>query len=265
MGRLAPRPIMPKKAAPRSLPARAPLRKGRLHRAVVDGLALEIVRGKYPPEAPLPVEAELASALAVGRSSLREAVRVLVDKGMLEVKPRIGTRVTPRTAWRRLDPDVIRWTLAAGPDPGFFAALIEARRIFEPAAAELAARRATAKDLAAIEAAFLGMEAAIPDQLDACVEHDLAFHRAVLAASSNPVLLEFEAIIDAALSAAFRLSTSLSNSYKNTLDAHRVVLEAIRARDAPGARSAMLGLLEVAEDDLGIGAEPRRRRKPGKP
>jgi DNA-binding FadR family transcriptional regulator len=219
------------------------------------------VRGRYRPGELLPVEAELSAALAVGRSSLREAVRVLVDKGMLEVKPRIGTRVTPRTAWRRLDPDVIRWSLRGGPDPGFFAALIEARRIFEPAAAALAAERATAKHLAAIEAAYLGMEAAIPDQLDACVEQDLAFHRAVLAAADNPVLLEFEAIIDAALSAAFRLSTSLSTSYKNTLDAHRVVLEAIRMRDAERARAAMLGLLEVAEDDLRIGNRRPTARK----
>ena len=67
--------MMPKKASPPLLPARAALSKGRLHRAVVDGLALEIVRGKYPPEAPLPVEAELASALAVGRSSLRRSSR----------------------------------------------------------------------------------------------------------------------------------------------------------------------------------------------
>jgi DNA-binding FadR family transcriptional regulator len=250
-----------RKAALRASAAGQPLRKGRLHRAVVDRLALDIVRGRHRAGALLPVEADLSAALEVGRSSLREAVRVLVDKGMLEVKPRIGTRVTARGAWRRLDPDVIRWTLSAGPDPEFFSALIEARRIFEPAAAELAAKRATAGQVAAIEAAFLGMAAAIPHQLDTCVAHDLAFHRAVLAASGNPVLLEFEAIIDAALSAAFRLSTSLSDSYESTLDAHRVVLDAIRLRDAARARAAMLGLLQVAERDLGIGKRKRRQTR----
>jgi len=227
-----------------------------LHRAVVHQLAMQIIGGGYAPGSVLPIEAELCDALGVGRSSIREAMRVLVDKGMVEVRPRTGARVLDRSSWRQLDPDLIGWMLAAGPDSDFLADVVEARRIFEPAAAGLAAMRASGTDLARIEVALDAMGAALPGRdggdLEACVEADVAFHKAILAGTGNPFLEGFEVIIDAALRAAFKLSTELAVSYEHSIAAHAEVYEAIRMRDANRARAAMSGLLDVAAEHLGL-------------
>lgn len=229
--------------------------RGGLHRKVVDILAMQIIKGDYEAGSPLPVEAEICRALGVGRSSVREAMRVLADKGMIEVRPRTGTKVLDRASWRRLDPDLVRWMLAAGSDQELFADLVEARRIFEPAAAMLAAKRATGADLAHIEVALTEMIQALPGDgndgdLEACVEADIAFHKAILSASGNTVLEEFEVVIDGALRAAIMKSTELAQSYAKAIAAHGEVYEAIRMRDERRAGAAMSSLLDVAVADL---------------
>lgn len=221
-----------------------------LHRTVLDTLATDIISGHYPTGEALPTEAELCKSLSVGRSTVREAIRVLVDKGMLEVRTRNGTRVRPRQDWRRLDADLIRWTFGFGPDPALFADLIEARRIFEPAAAALAAERANARNLAQIEESFLAMARNILRDLEQGVEADIGFHTAILAASANSVLMEFETVIDTALRAAFRYSAQSTHSHQEMLECHRAVYEAIRLRQPDVARIAMLDLLNLAEQDL---------------
>ena len=225
-----------------------------LHRIVLDSLAADIVGGRIGVGEALPTESDLCRTLEVGRSTLREAIRVLVDKGMLEVRPRSGTRVRERDQWRRLDSDVVRWTLADGPDPALFADLIEARRIFEPEAAALAAKRASARDVALIEQHLHSMAVAAadnsPDGIEAGIAADIAFHTSVLTASGNSVLMEFETVIDTALRAAFRVSAEHTHSQDATIEAHRGVLEAIRLRQPKAARQAMLNLLALAESDL---------------
>ena len=128
--------------------------------------------------------------------------------------------------------------------------LLEARRVVEPAAAAMAAERATAADLARIEAALLGMIRNLPGDLDACCKADLAFHREILAASHNLVFAQLAGTIGAALEASFRISTELSRSYERTIEAHREVLEAIRLRDRAAAEARMRALIDVAQADL---------------
>lgn len=240
---------------PRISETTSPNSRGGLHRQVVEHIALQIIGGEYPAGSFLPVEADLCDMLGVGRSSVREAMRVLTDKGMVEVRTRSGARVLGRESWRRLDPDVVGWTLSRGADRQFLSDLVEARRIFEPAAAALAAERATGADLANIESALLAMETALSrdgrrSDLEACVEADVAFHKAILAGTGNAVLGEFEAIIQAALRAAFTVSTKQARSYGPSIAAHRDVYEAIRLRDFARARVAMDDLLRVASEDL---------------
>jgi GntR family galactonate operon transcriptional repressor len=208
------------------------------------------VTGRYGAGSVLPVEADLGQKLGVGRSSIREALRVLVDKGMIEVKTRTGARVTDRDQWRRLDPDVIRWTLANGPDALFLKDLVEARRIVEPEAAALAAKRATAQDLAELEAALNEMAVGLREDISAYVSADVRFHFAILAAAHNTVLREFEIIIEAALDVAFRISTSQSRSPESAIDTHRDLFIAIRHQDPTKARERMVNILDLAVDDL---------------
>ena len=174
---------------------------------------------------------------------------MLCAKGLLEARPRVGVRVREREHWRLLDPIVLGWHPDLTADRELIIGLIETRRIIEPAAAELAARRGTAQDFDAIEAAYLGMERAIPHDLAACCESDLAFHRALVDASHNIVLRNLIGAVETALRASFLLTTSLMENQARTLSVHKAVLESVRVRDTAGARSAMNRLLDLAEED----------------
>ena len=144
--------------------------------------------GDIRPGEGLPNTQDLSAELGVSRSSLREAIKVLGAKGMLEVRPRTGTRVLPRSSWNLMDPELLGW---CGPslDPDLVRSLLECRELIEPGAAAMAAQRATNTQLAIIEAALERMAQAA--SLDERVEADLDFHVAVLRASGNPFLAQW--------------------------------------------------------------------------
>jgi DNA-binding FadR family transcriptional regulator len=198
----------------------------------------------------LPREDDLAENLNVSRTSVREAVKVLSAKGLLEVRRRVGVRVRARDEWDMLDPQVLSWHPDVGRDTELIASLIEARRIIEPEAAALAATRATAADLARIEQAYEGMALNVHADLAACCEADLQFHIGVVAASHNVVLRGLTGTIEAALRATFEITNRLVTAQSRALAAHKAVLECIRLRDAWGARTATISLLDIAANDL---------------
>src|SRR5688572_15339627 len=110
---------------------------------VLDRLGQAIVAGRYAAGAKLPTEDDLARKLGVSRPSLREGLKALARKGLIESRTRRGTIALGRERWDVLDSDVLRWTAASPPDRAFLLSLIELRAIMEPAAARLAASRAT--------------------------------------------------------------------------------------------------------------------------
>jgi len=228
----------------------------------VDALGKRIVAGKLASGALLPTEAELASRLKISRPSLRQGLHALELKGLIERRTRRGTVVTARARWNVLDPDVLRWIALAPPDPTFFIELLDVRNIFEPAAARLAASRASASEILEIEAAFRGMADALPENVDACCRHDLAFHERIIGATGNPLLIRFAAAIRTALLAAFRLSSNARESYENSLAEHWAVAAAIRNRDPDAAEAAMQVLLAGTARDLAPAYEGAERRRP---
>jgi DNA-binding FadR family transcriptional regulator len=234
----------------RAARAPSPASNASIRDRVTSGLAKQILSGEVLQGALLPTEAELAAKFKVSRTALREAVRTLAAKGLVETRQRAGTRVRASDEWNRLDTDVLGWMGEIEPDLDFVRGLTEARQIIEPAAAEMAARRATARNLAAIEEAYDAMCAAKLTDLDACARADVAFHVAILRASRNPVLANLGNVIGAALMNAFRLTTSASVNYRKTLAAHGEVFEAIRMRHADIARDRMQALLGIATEDL---------------
>jgi GntR family transcriptional regulator, galactonate operon transcriptional repressor len=155
----------------------------RVHDFVVGAVGRWILGGVYAPGDLLPREDDLAEKLGVSRASVREAVKVLGAKGLLQARRRVGLRVRERDEWNLLDPLVLSWHPGVGRDEVLKTSLIEARIIIEPAAAALAARRATAADLVRIEQAYLGMERHVRTDFEACCEADLRFHGSVIAAS----------------------------------------------------------------------------------
>ena len=122
-----------------------------LHDAVTRALALQVMRAEYASEqVDFPNEATLCQQLGVSRSILREAVKVVADKGLVEVRPRSGMRSKPRSTWNLLDPDILAWQATMLPDVRFLRDLCEVRLAIEPTAAGFAAVRATAEELSAI-------------------------------------------------------------------------------------------------------------------
>jgi len=156
---------------------------------VVGSIGEGIIKGRYPPGSLLPREPELIAKFGVSRTALREALKVLAAKGLVETRQRVGTRVRSQEQWNHFDPEITGWNLANGFRDGFVHDLIEFRQITEPAAARLAARRASVKDLAAIAAALEGMQVAAAEKDPAAyAEADARFHICVFLASHNNLM-----------------------------------------------------------------------------
>jgi GntR family galactonate operon transcriptional repressor len=221
----------------------------RVHQDVVANLARRILSGDLVPGEGLPNMVKLSADLGVSRSAMREAIKVLSAKGMLEVRPRTGMRVRPRDRWNLMDPEVLSW---CGPelDAELLRSLLECRQLIEPGAAALASVNATAAQLAMIETAFDRMSEA--EDLNGRVEADLDFHVAVLKASGNLFLAQWASTVSSILLAAFRISANTATSGREAFTAHREVMEAIRLRGAPRAERAMRRLLSIAASDLKI-------------
>lgn len=226
---------------------------------VTSTLARQILSGALAPGDRLPTEAELSESLGVSRTALREAIRTLAGKGLIESRTRSGTVVQPEESWNHLDPELLGWREELEPDVGFLMHLTELRRMIEPSAAGFAAERATGLDLGRIQESYDAMCRADPTDIESSVAADMAFHTAVLHASHNPLLKNFGAMIGAALRTAFRTTTSASENFSATLGKHGEVLEAIRMRQPAIARGAMEELLEIAARDLSKAAYRSRQ------
>jgi len=218
------------------------------HAQVVHGLGARIVRGGLAPGDHVPTEDELVSEFGVGRSALREGVKVLAGKGLLESRTSAGTRVRPRQSWNLLDPDVLTWRFAPDPSAEDIRVLADLRVALEPGAARLAAESATARQRSAICVAMARLWATVEDP-DAFTEADLAFHRAVFAAANNDLLLYIHDVISVALSAIRPLHTRSAGHNRQTLPAHERAALAIRRGHHRKAEAAMREVVEVARDD----------------
>ncbi len=221
-----------------------------MHQRVVDELGRRIAGGAWEPGDPLPVEDALAAEIGVSRGVLREAVKSLVAKGMLHVRPRTGTRVLPPEHWNHLDRDVLRWK-QAGDATALLRDTTELRRIVEPEAARLAADRAGPDDVRALYDSLAAMEAAAAEPgRGGYVEADIAFHRALLDASGNRLLGSLGRAVDIALEHSFLVSTQTPGAVEASLPGHRAIVRAVEARDPAAAAAAVLALIEAAEQEI---------------
>lgn len=219
-----------------------------LHGHVVRELGKRIVVGDLRPGDVLPREEVLAESMDVSRTALREALKVLSAKGLIESRPKIGTRVRPKDAWNQLDADVLSWRCASMPTDDFIEKLVEMREIIEPAAAAAAAHRRTAAQLSRIDLAYRDMAAAKdPDEWAAA---DLGFHDAVLQATGNELLISLFSVIESALGMFFVLSAKTAGDFKYSLPHHLKVLEAIRRNQPEVARKAMQGMVADSKANL---------------
>jgi GntR family galactonate operon transcriptional repressor len=218
-----------------------------VHGQTVEVLAQRILTGQLAEGATLDITA-LQAEFAVSLTVLREALRVLAAKGMVDARPKRGTFVRPRADWSLLDGDVLRWQFARQTRPSLLEDLHELRSIMEPGAASLAAARATTEDLAALDAALDDMAAAGSDPA-AAVAADLAFHRALLAATHNELVLRMEILIETGLAERDRMVHGAAGP-RDPVPSHRAVVEAIRRHHPAQAARAMGKLLDQAIEDV---------------
>ena len=221
----------------------------RLHAHVVDALVPMIASGELAPGSLLPTEPEMSARFGVSRSVVREALRVLGEKGLIEVRHGSGTRVTTPERWDALDPSILGVLRRRGASAAVLRDLLEARTIIECEVAALAAARRGPADLAAVEAALVVMRSGVADP-PRFVTGDSAFHVALLHAAGNRVLERMTQPMHELLSYAQQLTDAIPGVLGRALADHEAIAAAVARGDAPVARDAMRAHLDQTRHDI---------------
>ena len=229
------------------------------HDLVTHGIGRDIIDGHLAIGATLPGDADLMERFGVSRTALREGLKTLAAKGLIESKTKVGTRVLDPAHWNMFDADILAWRLDQGMDQPFLERLFEIRQALESLGAAAAALRRSKSDLECIKMAWAAMLRSNHTR-ESFTRADLEFHRAVLIASANPFLHSIGAVIEAALASSFALSAPIDSPQH--LDEvgrqHRAILDAIAARNPDDASRAMTAVILEGAKGAGI----RRSRMP---
>jgi DNA-binding FadR family transcriptional regulator len=234
-----------------SLPPIDRARRAKLHDRIAVSIGTEIVTGVIPEGSLLPTESEAGSRYQVSRTAYREALRVLVGKGLVSSRTKTGTRVSRRQDWALLDPVLLSWMFSAKPTVEAVNALFELRMIIEPAAAELAAVRRGDDELAEMgealrEMAAHGLTTAEGQQADG------RFHSLILGATRNEFLRAMTDPIVTAIAWTTKMKFEADLPARDPIPPHRHLYEAIAQRDRRAARDAAQVLLQQALEDTEV-------------
>jgi GntR family galactonate operon transcriptional repressor len=236
------------------------LQRQNLSEQIVRQIGLSIMRNDFKPGDALLSEPELSLQFNVSRPVLREALKLLGAKGLIESRPKTGTRVRQRADWNFLDSDVIAWQYEIGPDASFLQAICEIRLMFEPMSARLAATRAIPDEIALIEHCCRQLQAAIAS-IEDYIPADLHFHTAICTAAHNELLPKIMGTLDAALRASRLITAQLPGANQEAMPLHWTITEAICNRDEQAAEAAMQKLVILTTADIHRALEVKRTRK----
>jgi DNA-binding FadR family transcriptional regulator len=209
-------------------------------------LGTRIVGGQYQPGDTLPIESDLCAQFGVSRTTIREAIKSLAGKRLIDVQPKVGTRVLPFADWNLLDREVLTWRLQTQFDAKIVEDIFEMRLCFEPRACYLAAENCSAEDLRVITRKFEKLKQTIlnRDEWQIAAQAELDFHITVINLSRNGMFVT----IGSAIKAALRVSSEvlLKNAVlpEDYLDLYGKVLTCITDRQPEQAEAAMSVLLK---------------------
>lgn len=210
----------------------------------------KIIRGDYPKGTLLPTEADLCKVYEISRATLREVIKVLSAKKLIDTQKQKGILVLPREEWNYLDADVIQWVLATGNKLELIQTLLETRRVVEPAIAEWAAMRATGADLAEMESALNEM-AETHENKERFNHADIRFHQALIASAHNYVIKQMGEAISTLQRAVFDVTFVMDETAKEVIvSQHRELFDAIRLKNAKVARKISAVMIESVENSL---------------
>jgi DNA-binding FadR family transcriptional regulator len=218
-------------------------------------VGMRIVSGEFSPGDVLPVESELCSAYGVSRTTIREAIKQLAGKRLIDVSPKIGTRVLPFSDWNLLDREVLAWRLNSQFDSKIVEDIFEMRICFEPRASFLAARHGSDEDLQLIERRYRELASAYASpsaqsDVRAAADANLEFHMAIIAMSHNGMFITIGNAIKAALRVSSEMLHRQAAKPSEDLELHDAVRHHIVARQADAAAAAMTRLLAASRDRM---------------
>jgi GntR family transcriptional repressor for pyruvate dehydrogenase complex len=223
-----------------------PLKSLRLYEQIVERIRDRILKGELKPGDQLPTERELAERFGVSRVAVREAIKTLVQTGLVEVQPGRGTFVVDKANY------AVRQSLHLAvqmqQNDRSLVNLMQIREILEPEIAALAAEHATPEHIADMQAAIAAMDSAA-DTPDVYTQADLDFHQAVTSASQNdliPILID--PVVDLLLEHRRRTFT-IDGAPQRAQAHHKRILSAIIAHDPEAARTAMRNHLRQVRSD----------------
>ena len=227
----------------------------KLYEYVVEEIGLMIMKGDAEPGDTLPNEDALCRQFGVSRGVLREATKVLTQKGLIRTQPKVGTRIQPRENWNLFDADVLLWKLKVGDKLDFLKKVTEVRRIIESEAARYAARRTDEKDLGHIRASYEQLAGTLEDEeqydYDTYLESDMALHAAILNACRNELLAQIGYTMRQAVHTARKADIHDIGSQRESLPFHLSMLEAIAAHDAEKAYQTSQAMFNQVWEHLG--------------
>lgn len=219
---------------------------GNFTRHIVQSLGKSIALGEYPQGQPLKAEAELCEEFDASRTVLREAVKMLTAKGMLDARPRRGTIVLPESQWNLSDPEILNWLLDRKGSLPIISEFADMRLAIEPAAAGLAASNLTAENRKTLINAIDRMKAAAKGE-DDHLDSDIAFHVGILEASGNRFFWNMRHTIEVALRFSIRITNRRKGVERASVDDHQRILDFILNADPEGAENEMRTLLGEAK------------------
>ena len=228
------------------------IQASRLYEQIVQQIETSILKGELTEGSQLPAERDLARQFGVSRTAVREAIKALQEKGLVDAFPGRGTFVTNGTSnsMRRSMDRILK-----GGESNGWSYLVEVREILEPEIAALAAIRADEQEVAAMREAVDVMDKAVRDS-DAFIEADLDFHLALAEAAANPIVLSLiDSIVALLREQRMRIFHQDGGPERGQLH-HRRILDAIEGRNPQEARAAMRAhLSQVREDSREIPGE----------
>jgi DNA-binding FadR family transcriptional regulator len=210
-----------------------------LAKAITAELVERIVRGVHPPGTPLPPEPALCETFSVSRTVVREAVKILQEKGLVHVRQGTGTMVTPQTMWNMLDEHVLAATITEDETLAILDDVVVTRRVLESDMANVAARLAGQETVDRLRALVDRMDELVNDPAT-YAEHDRAFHDTIMQASGNRIgrgvvrSLERQVVNTARYVGRTEQALCVASNR-----GHRRIYERIAAHDPVGAAEAM--------------------------